>query len=341
MTMSVHFFLGLLCWVGLGPLGPSCAWGQSRPEEPPASSGRRIAEFTGRTPVTALAFSPDGQCVLCGSNTGVEVRSWPRLEPLRELAVTIDHIYDLAFSPAGDRLLVGGGTPGESGQVQIWTWPQETLLQDLTLHDDAVHAVAWSPEGTRFASASFAGTCLIYDCQTQQAVRPFLGHSQPVLAIGFWDSQRLLSGGMDQTIRLWRAADGTIERTFDNHVNPIDQILVAPDRGDHLNRRMVSISQDRTVRLWQPEIGRMIRFQPLPAVPTFGCWTARGTAIFIGGRDGSLWRLHPETLAIEDHWQTGQGEIGKVVGHPHTSHVIAAGHRHVAAYDWSASDEPR
>ena len=47
-------------------------------------------------PVTALAFAPDGEVVLVGSQAGLEVRAWPGLETKRKLATSLAHINDLA-----------------------------------------------------------------------------------------------------------------------------------------------------------------------------------------------------------------------------------------------------
>jgi WD40 repeat protein len=315
---------------------PSVAWGQPSTDDSGDTPPGAVVSFTAAAPVTALAFSPDGQQLLCGSNAGLEIRSWPRLERLRVLPVALDNVHDLQFSPAQDLLLVAGGSPGESGRVQVWSWPELRLLEDLALHDDAIQAVVWAPAGQRFATASFDGTCVVFDWPHKSVVCRFAGHSQPVLSINFWDSQRLLSAGLDQTIRLWDATDGTIERRFDNHVNQVYQVLLP---GDQVSKRdrMVSISEDRTVRLWQPEIGRMIRFQKLASAPTTACWLASEQLWVVGCRDGQLWQLQAETLEVERTHATGVGRIHRIVGHPQSGHVVISGNRQVAVYQVAKS----
>ncbi|MCA9271006.1 MAG: hypothetical protein KDA41_21140, partial [Planctomycetales bacterium] len=76
-----------------------------------------------QAPITAAAFSPDGQQVVVGSQQGVAVVAWPSLKPLRTLPTEMAHVHHVAFSPAGDRLAAAGGSPGESGELEIFRWP--------------------------------------------------------------------------------------------------------------------------------------------------------------------------------------------------------------------------
>ena len=73
-------------------------------------------------PITAAAFTPDGKQVVVGSQSGIELFSWPALQPRGSLPTRLLHIHDLEFSPEGTQLAAAGGRPAESGEVELFGW---------------------------------------------------------------------------------------------------------------------------------------------------------------------------------------------------------------------------
>lgn len=72
-----------------------------------------LAEPRATPPITAAAIAPDGDAVLLGSQSGIELRSWPELAAMGRLPTELTHVHDLRFSPDGRQLLAVGGTPAE------------------------------------------------------------------------------------------------------------------------------------------------------------------------------------------------------------------------------------
>lgn len=298
-------------------------------------------------PVTALAFAPDGQALCRGSNQGLVVLSWPERQVVRRLATELAVVLDLRFSPQGDCLLVGGGIPGEAGQVELWSWPAGELLQRLQPHVDVIQRVAWAPGGERFGVASFTGECSVHDwlaaddpAGERRATerQRFVGHAQAVLAIEFWDDGSCVSAGLDQSLRWWNVGDGVVKRSLTNHVGAVVGVLperawshsevperTVPERG-RPPRRLWSVGADRTVRLWQPEVGRMVRFARLPETPTVACWDAGVEWIYVGGRDGRVWRVAAETMEVAEVGQWGQEQgVAAVAVHPGDGTLVVGG----------------
>ena len=58
------------------------------------------------SPVTAMAFAPDGESLVAGSQAGLVVYSWPELAKRKTLSSKLLTIHDLAFSPDGQTLAV-------------------------------------------------------------------------------------------------------------------------------------------------------------------------------------------------------------------------------------------
>ena len=77
----------------------------------------------GDPPITSLAFAPDGKSIAACSQAGLRIYSWPGLKPGKKLETNALNLHDLAFSPGGDRLAVGGGIPADEGTVEIFSWP--------------------------------------------------------------------------------------------------------------------------------------------------------------------------------------------------------------------------
>ena len=69
------------------------------------------------------------------------------------------------------------------------------------------------------------------------------------------DGQRILSGGDDNTVRVW-LLDGTLKNTFELHTNDgsVNALVALPD-----NQHALSGSTDNTVKLFNVNDGAVLR----------------------------------------------------------------------------------
>jgi len=99
---------------------------------------------------------------------------------------------------------------------------------------------------------------LVYvGCSKQNNVEVFpqLGHNGFVLSVAISsDGKRILSGAIDNSIKLWDTESGREIRTFVGHGDKINTVLFSPD-GKHI----VSGSADHTIKFWDIETGKNIR----------------------------------------------------------------------------------
>jgi len=309
----------------------SIGWTQERAARHALESTRRMD-----WPVTAIAFSPDGQRLLCGSTGPLQILKWPDLGAAGALATSLETVLDLQFSPSGRWLLVAGGTPGESGVIEVWDWNRQQLLRKLALHDDAIFQCAWEGAERRWGTASFDGRCCVYDWEEGTVAFEFSGHSKGVLTIAAWDDRRWISAGVDDSIRLWGRSPGKTDKAITDKATTdkaITDKVLTNHLGDVLQivplalsnpPRLFSISEDRTIRMWHPEIGRMVRFERLAAVPSTACWDAENQEIVVGFQDGSICRRDGNTLAVSDTFVFPSHSIFELAIHPHDSRLAVS-----------------
>ncbi len=125
-----------------------------------------------------------------------------------------DRITALAFSPDGNSLAVGGGEPSRNGEISIWNMADRSLLQEIK--------------------------------------EP---HSDTVFDIQFSrDGTRIVSGGADKFVKMFRLSDGTLVRSYEGHT---DHVLGVSFQAD--GSSLASAGSDFDIKIWNTETGEQRR----------------------------------------------------------------------------------
>jgi WD40 repeat protein len=120
-------------------------------------------------------------------------------------------ITSLAFSPDGQYVAAGGGTPGKPGEIGVWKLAGGQLVCKCQGHTDVVQCLAFSPQSNRLISGSSDGTIKVWELVGGQETLALREHAGPIRGLAFSpDGQRLFSASSDGSIKIWEAPDGRI-----------------------------------------------------------------------------------------------------------------------------------
>ncbi len=173
-------------------------------------------------PVASVAFSPDGKWIVSGSGALFvkkpdenEVKLWDATTGLEKLTLKAGQfsIKSVAASHDGKRL--AAATFSEVAKMWDASSGQELFTLKAT-NSGQVNSVAFSPDGQWMAAAGGVSTGALFPADIKlwnvtngQVVRTLKSHAASVESIAFSpDGKRLVSGSMDETIRVWDTTTG-------------------------------------------------------------------------------------------------------------------------------------
>jgi WD40 repeat protein len=206
----------------------------------------------------AIALSPDGKRIVSGGEDKT-IKVWD-MSTGNEMSTLQGHsedIFSIVFSPDGKRIF---SASYYNNEIKAWD-PAPAIDRDvhrLFADTSGTNQVAFSPDGKRIAAASgerwTTGSIRLYDTHSGAEIMPLRdGHPGQIHSIAFSsDGRQIVSGGQDETVRIWNVATGTVEKTLTGHENRVNSVAFSPD-----GRRVVSGSNDKTIKIWNTATGAL------------------------------------------------------------------------------------
>lgn len=178
-------------------------------------TGKLRREITTGSINRGLAFSPDGQTLATGDDSGVwsegahySERLWDVAtgKEVREFAPRPTPIKAVAFTPDGGKL-VSLGDPAVLRVHDLKTGTELSVVP--AAHHAALSSLAFSPDGRTVATAGEDGGIRLWEAATGKPVRALPEvRRRAILRVAFAPDGRTLAAGSLQGVRFWDVATG-------------------------------------------------------------------------------------------------------------------------------------
>ncbi|MEG4803753.1 HNH endonuclease [Microcoleus sp. ARI1-B5] len=216
-----------------------------------------VAELRGHSSwIYGVPITSDG---MLASVSGSEIIFW-NLETQEIDTILEEHrdtILSLSLSP-DDKTLASGSL---DKTVKLWNLERRNLICTLAKRKDPIHSVAFSPDGKLLASGgenkykTATGqktTIYLWDIDSKELIRTFLGHDLRVNTLAFSpDGKTLASGSNDATVKLWDISLGEQLYVLEGHYSNISTVAFTPDGSSLIS------SGGGGVKIWNVQTGEL------------------------------------------------------------------------------------
>jgi hypothetical protein len=248
--------------------------------------------------VNSVAFSPDGECLACGSVDGM-VRLWNK----RNGSCTLfeghtDWVSDVSFSPNGEIL----ASIGRDHSIRLWKLDDQSHRQ-LGVTMGVVTSIAFSPSGSSLASVFHqTGEVRLWDPNDGRCTRAFEVRLPYLYAVAFSPDGATLAVGARGSILLYHTEADDIDSrsppaiTIDANRENVFSLVYSP------NGSFLAASVDSNVKIWRASDGSLqtVLGGPPGTTNRSVSFSPNGKLVACGNDDGivRLWTMKDR----DDNW---------------------------------------
>jgi WD40 repeat protein/serine/threonine protein kinase len=219
-----------------------------------SSTGQQVANLSGHSgAVNQLDFAPDGKA-LASAGVDKSLKLWDlSTKQLLHSFMLPSSLRSIQFAPGGRSLLTGSKVATDVGvdmkgddaadpsrmkcEARLWDVANRKEGRVLDVRAVANLCARFSHDGRSIAVGTSEGIVKLFDSETLQERLPleggvptFEGHRNAITAMAISpDGQTVVTGGLDQTIRLWDRASGKLRTTWSTQGAPVTCLSFSPD----------------------------------------------------------------------------------------------------------------
>jgi WD40 repeat protein len=269
-----------------------------------AQTGVPLLELKGHAgAVNSAAFSADGTRIVTGGREQT-AKVWDARTGVPLLVLKGD-ASSLWFSADGTRIF-SGGHDGTAKMLDARTGAPLLVLKGGT---GKVWSVAFSPDGTRVVAGGDDWTAKVWDARTGAPLLALRGHTGHVLGVAFSaDGTRIVTGSDDRTAKVWDARTGAPLLALKGSPGSVMRVSFNPNDTrivTGIGNSFAGVVEDR---FWDAQTGRLVGGGGLDNWVRSVVFSADGTRIVTGGRDGraNMWDARTGAPLLELNGHTGQ-----------------------------------
>ncbi len=161
-----------------------------------------VVLFQADCPVNTTFFSPNGQYLFCGLESGIfKVFDISTLQEVGSYEEHTKDIFAINYSEDSRRV----ATAGWDSFIHFWDIDREQLEYSVRGHEGYIEALEFSPDGQWLASGGGDATVRIWDAKTAELLAVATKHESAVLSLSFSpDGRYLAAGSADTKISIWK-----------------------------------------------------------------------------------------------------------------------------------------
>jgi serine/threonine protein kinase len=254
-----------------------------RPPRPRPDFKYTVRSFAGHeAPAGPVAVSEDGKLAISGDFSG-HALLWEldSGKVKRNLGGHVGWVWAVALSADNKEILTASNPTRMVTLRAPYRHPGPNVVPGLPV------GVGFTPQGAMALLAAGDGqnVLVLWDVRQDMERKRFEGHTDRIhRAMISRDGRRMLSVGLDQTVRLWDVEQGKEIQRFKGHKGPVLAADLARD-----GSKVVSGGQDGTVRVWDVASGRLLqKLDGKQGAVECVAFSPDGRRVLSGGHDGSL-----------------------------------------------------
>ena len=209
-------------------------------------------------PIQAVAFSPDGKELAVSGYHEVTVWNSETGQLLRRLKRLPERVQAIEWSKDGSQLLIGGGSPGDYGEVSLIDAKTGRRRRVFGTFQDMVLGTAFSPDQSFVAAGSADRFVAAWETESGKRRWQNRIHSDWVTGVSIGHKGRFVaSSSRDLTVKIHDAKTGALFTTYNGHQRNYGQhtgrfriydVVFSPD-----SPLAFSAGEGSAIRVWEAE----------------------------------------------------------------------------------------